>query len=222
LLQTPLSLHSRSFVPAYFSFDAPVDERHRIEVRTVAGGETRIFGVVAERETPGVVYDVLGINGARASRILAWNPSVFSDNVSRRKPDLIILAYGTNEVTDPDWTSAAYTQLYVEIIRRLKRAAPHAAILVWGPPDRAIHTLAGWRPVPPLGQLIEAQRKAATVAGAAFWDSRSAMGGPGSIGRWANRGLAQADRVHLTRAGYLILADRLYEELERQMKGVQL
>jgi len=65
-----------------------------------------------------------------------WNQAVFSDNVSRRKPDLIIFAYGTNEVTDPDWTSSAYTQLYVDVIRRLKRAAPHAAVLVWGPPEQ--------------------------------------------------------------------------------------
>jgi lysophospholipase L1-like esterase len=220
VLEKPLTLLSRNLVPSYFSFDAAVDERHRIEVRTVAGGEMRVFGVVAEHETPGVVYDVLGINGARASRMIAWNQAVLSDNVSRRKPDLIILAYGTNEVTDPDWTSAAYTQLYVDIIRRMKRAAPHAAILVWGPPDRAIHTQAGWRPVPPLGQLIEAQWKAAVLAGAAFWDSRTAMGGEGSIIHWAKCGLAQADHVHLTGAGYLTLADKFYEELDRQVTGV--
>jgi lysophospholipase L1-like esterase len=220
VLEKPLTLLSRNIVPAYFSFDAADDERRRIEVRTVASGEVRIFGVVAEHETPGVVYDVLGINGARASRMNEWNQAVFSDNVSHRKPDLIILAYGTNEVTDLDWTSSAYTQLYVDVIRRLKRAAPHAAILVWGPPDRAIRTRVGWRPVPQLRQLIEAQRRAAVLAGAAFWDARSAMGGEGAIIRWAKRGLAQADHVHLTGAGYLTLADKFYEELERQMAGV--
>ena len=46
-------------------------------------------------------------------------------------------------------------------------------------------------------------------------DAKTAMGGAGSIDRWARLGFAQADRVHLTRAGYGMVAEALYAQLMR-------
>jgi lysophospholipase L1-like esterase len=63
--------------------------------------------------------------------------------------------------------------------------------------------------------LVGAQRRAAFQAGAAFYDLFKAMGGSGSIERWAtlDQPLAQSDRVHLTAAGYRLVADQLYSGL---------
>ncbi len=100
-LDAPLSLTSSRPEASHLFFDTPAaNSRHRVEVRTLSEGQVSILGIVAEHIAPGVVYDVLGVNGARASRILSWNQSALAAVLADRKPDLIMLEYGTNEVAD--------------------------------------------------------------------------------------------------------------------------
>jgi lysophospholipase L1-like esterase len=209
VLDKPLSLNAAAPSPDYFTYDAPSDRNHRIEIRTTAPGRTRIFGIVTEHIAPGVSYDVLGINGARANRLLSWNDTAFVDNLVQRKPDLIIIAYGTNEVTDGDWSVESYSRMFANILRRFRRAAPQASILVYGPPDRGDVDLAGTK----MPAMIEAQRRAASEVGASFWSSYAAMGGAGSMSTWVAQGLGQGDRVHLTRDGYIRMGSMFYNDL---------
>jgi len=211
VLEQPMSLNSDAPLPDYFQYDLPSSSNHRIEIRTLKPGRIRILGIVAENIAPrsGVSYDVLGINGARLVRLLSWNSNTLADNVIERSPDLIILAYGTNEVTDDNWTVESYAHLLEEILDRFRRAAPKASIIVFGPPDRADNAVAGNK----MPQLIEAQRRAAKLAGAAFWCSYDAMGGSGAMNNWVSLGLGQGDHVHLTGPGYLKMGDMFYEDL---------
>ena len=209
VVDTPLSLASRLPKLDHFSHDEAADSTHRIEVRTLTSGRVRVLGIVAERISPGVVYDVLGVNGARAERMLGWNAAAFTAVLGQRAPDLIILSYGTNEAADADWTPAAYRQVLAAILRRLHTAVPEASILIYGPPDRADVPLAAKR----MGAVIETERRAAFAGNAAFWSSYHAMGGPGSMNAWLRLGLGQADRVHLTSAGYVRIADLFYQDL---------
>ncbi|HEX8846336.1 MAG TPA: GDSL-type esterase/lipase family protein [Pyrinomonadaceae bacterium] len=214
VLEEPISLASDAPLPDYYTFDTPADRLHRIEVRTVKPGKTRIMGIVTEHIAPGVSYDVLGINGARAKRLVSWNDTAFVDNIVQRKPDLIIVAYGTNEVTDDDWTIESYQRMFAAILKRFRRAAPQASILVYGPPDRGDVALAGSK----MPAMIEAQRRAAFEVGAAFWSSYGAMGGGGSMDVWAAQGLGQGDRVHLTSAGYQRMGTMFYEDVSDAYK----
>ena len=211
VLDAPLSLASHRITTECLTFDSPEDSIHRVEIRTLAPGKTRILGIVAERIVPGVSYDVLGINGARISRLLSWNAIAFAANLAQRKPDLIILAYGTNEITDAAWTPASYRRLLKTVISELREAAPQASILLFAPPDRADLPQASAR----MPAMIEAQRRAAFESGAAFWSAYDAMGGAGSMNSWVMRGLGQGDRVHLTRPGYAQLADSFFHDLMR-------
>jgi lysophospholipase L1-like esterase len=213
VLEQPISLASDAPLPDYYTFDTPADRLHRIEVRTVTPGKTRILGIVTEHIAPGVSYDVLGINGARAKRLISWNDTAFVDNIVQRKPDLIIVAYGTNEVADDDWTIESYQRMFAGILRRFRRAAPQASIIVYGPPDRADIPLTG-----KMAAMIEAQRRAAFEVGAAFWSSYGAMGGAGSMSAWASMGLAQGDRVHLSKDGYVRMGSMFYEDISDAYK----
>ena len=159
-----------------------------------------------------ILYDVLGINGARAVRLLSWNESSFTSSVAERRPDLVILAYGTNEVTDNNWSVESYQRMFVTILRRFRRAAPQSSILIFGPPDRAVRTGGGWQSAGKMPALLEAQRRAAIEMGAAFWNSCAAMGGAGSMNAWVAAGLGQRDHVHLTGRGYIRLGDMFYED----------
>jgi len=209
VLERPISLASDAPLPDYYTFDTPADRQHRIEVRTTTPGKARLLGIVTEHIAPGVSYDVLGINGARAKRLISWNDTAFVDNIVQRKPDLIIVAYGTNEVTDPDWTIESYQRMFAGILKRFRRAAPQASIIVYGPPDRGDVALAGSK----MPAMIEAQRRAAFEVGAAFWSSYGAMGGGGSMNIWASSGLGQGDHVHLTKDGYLRMGTMFYEDI---------
>jgi lysophospholipase L1-like esterase len=160
-----------------------------------------------------IIYDVLGINGARAVRLLSWNEQSFMSSVARRNPDLIILAYGTNEVTDNNWSVQSYQRQFVTIMRRFRRAAPHASILIYGPPDRAVRGAGGWQSAAKMTALLEAQRRAAIEMGAAFWSSYAAMGGAGSMNAWVAKGMGQPDHVHLTARGYIKMGGMFYDDL---------
>lgn len=214
-LDAPLTLTARAPQLDSIFFELPDDSLHRIEVRTLSPGKVRLLGIVAEHVSPGVSYDVFGINGARARRLLSWNQTALTAAIKGRSPDLIIVAYGTNEVTESDWSAESYELLIGNILQRLRVAAPQASILVCAPPDRSDLHLSGR-----LQALSNAERRAAIANHAAFWDASSAMGGPGSMNRWVRLGFAQQDRVHLTTSGYARLADQLYDGLKRAQKNL--
>jgi lysophospholipase L1-like esterase len=212
-----VSLASRAVESACIEIVAESGSVHTIEIRTISAGRARIFGIAIERNSSGVVYDALGINGARASRPLRWDWKTLASNLERRDPDLIVVAYGTNEVSDPELDLEEYRTSFTTLLNKFHEAAPRASILVIAPPDRAIRMGARWKTITRMPALVEAQRQAALEAGAAFYDLFKAMGGAGSIERWATQleRLAQPDRVHLTSAGYRLVADGLYGEILR-------
>jgi lysophospholipase L1-like esterase len=202
--------------PYYFKVASPTVARHTLEIRTKAAGAVRVLGIAVEGDGPGVVYDALGINGARATRPLSWDWGTLASNLERRHPDLIMLSYGTNEAGDQDLDLDSYRTRFSEMIGRFHTAAPDASILVIAPPDRARRTGGKWMSIKAMAGVVSAQRQAALPSGAAFCDLYDEMGGPGSIQEWATPSyeLAAADRVHLTRSGYRLVADALYRGIE--------
>lgn len=175
-----------------------------VSVHPVGGREVRLGGLSFEGGR-GVIYDAIGINGARADRLLRLDPTGLADGLRRLGPALLILSYGTNELFDRDLDPADYGLRLDRVLSGLRAAAPGADCLLTGPPDAQRRR----RPLPLADAVIEAQRALAEAHGCAFWDTRAAMGGPGSIVRWQRARLARGDRVHLTRDGYARLAEAL-------------
>ncbi|MCB9542011.1 MAG: hypothetical protein H6703_06155 [Myxococcales bacterium] len=176
-----------------------------ISVHPLAGGETRLLGLDLAGGN-GLVYDALGINGARITRLLQHDPQGFTELLGHLRPALVVLSYGTNELFDRDLDLAAYEADLDRAIQRVRAAAPTADCLITGPPDFA-------RQGAPIDHVTAIQRALAEAHGCAFWDARAAMGGPGSIHAWRRAGRAQADRVHLTRDGYRALGELMVEAL---------
>ena len=200
--------------PGYYHYETEPGS-HRLEAETLDHAPVRLFGWVAENST-GVTYETLGINGAQASIMLNWNDTTLKSNIERRNPALIVVAYGTNEAGRKDWTLAGYRDMFLQLIARLREAAPAATILMVGPPDRFIHTRKGWTVMDSIDMIIQAQRQAAVSAGCAFWDLRAKMGGKGSMQQWVQAGMAQHDYVHFTGTGYKVLGDAMFRDLMSQ------
>jgi lysophospholipase L1-like esterase len=212
-----VSLASARSEAAYVEVSAATDASHSLEVTIDKPGAVRALGVDVGRDTPGVVYDALGINGARMMRMLAWDWRILSSNLMRSDPDLIVIAYGSNEVGDSDLNLNEYGNRFYALLTQLHEAVPRASLLVIAPPDRAVKMGSHWQTIDRLPALIATQRRAATRAGAAFFDLFHAMGGNGSITRWAALAepLARHDHVHLTAAGYRTVADWVYQAMLR-------
>jgi lysophospholipase L1-like esterase len=166
-------------------------------------------------EDYGAVYENFGSNGARATKPLQWNWTALAEQYALRPPALIIVGYGTNEAGDAELNLKTYQQTFAALLERFQQAAPEASLLVLAPPDRAVRRNGRWQSLTTLPGLIETQRRTAFAHGAAFWNLYQAMGGAGSIQRWRGQQLAQSDHVHLTAAGYRLVANTLYSELRR-------
>jgi len=190
----------------FTGFDV-ADAPHEVELRAVGDGGVRLFGLALDRTRPGVVLDAAGINGAQVTTPLRWNEEHFAEQLRHRAPDLVILAYGTNEAIDPKLDLAEYQRSITELLGRVARAVPSASCLLLGPPD-LVRTVPPdrrvWLPSQPLGEVIAVQRRVASASGCAFYDQQAAMGGAGSMAVWAAEDppRAQTDRVHLTQSGY--------------------
>jgi lysophospholipase L1-like esterase len=200
-----------------FTFNRPLGP-HRIEVRPRGNGPVRWHGVVQEREGRGVVVDTLGINGTRATDILKWDEALWREQLQRRDPALVMLAYGTNEALDHGEPIELYRDRLTEVLLRLRRAAPNASCVLVGPGDFARKDSSGrWASRSRLPLVIETQRAVSAAMGCGFWDLAAFMGGRGSIETWwrAHPQMAAEDRTHLTARGYVRmgmgLADALLE-----------
>jgi lysophospholipase L1-like esterase len=197
--------------PGYFQYQASAGS-HRFELETLQRAPVRLFGWVTEKDR-GVTYETLGINGAQASIMFRWDDAMLASNIARRNPALIVLAYGTNEASNSEWTQESYREMFSALLQRLRQDAPTASILVLGPPDRDYRAKGRWATMEKLDRIVAAQREAALANRCAFWDMREKMGGKGAMREWVTAGLAQYDHVHFTALGYRRLGYTLFRDL---------
>ena len=183
------------------------DTGHVVRLQPVGDGPVGLYGLVLERSAGGVVIDQLGIPGMKADIHLHWQEKTWAEQLARRQPDLVVLAYGTNDVGEVQ-APEAYAAEWLQVLERVRRAAPQAACVIVGPSDRLGKDENGQRrPMPRTPEVIAVQKKVAVQMGCGHWDAVAAMGGPGSMEAWRRGHWATKDGVHLNRDGYTRLAE---------------
>ncbi|HEX8192667.1 MAG TPA: GDSL-type esterase/lipase family protein [Allosphingosinicella sp.] len=157
---------------------------------------------------PGALVSNLGVSGSQLIHLLRLNERVVGAELDAYRPDLLILAFGTNEGFSPGFDPRRYEADLRAGIARLRRlSGEDVPILLLGPPDAAARggngsACGNGAFVPaPLGRVRDIQFAVARDLGLAFWDWAAAMGGTCASARWAARGLMRGDLVHFTRAG---------------------
>lgn len=199
--------------PGFRQLEVPAGP-HRLELDAVAPGRVRLFGVVLERRGPGVVVDSVGLPGLRAETLLLNDADLLAAHLERRNPALLVFAFGAVEANHPGFEPEGYAEKVTKVIAHAKGGAPFASCLVLSPVDRARRVRGGgWQSPPVLADIVAELRQAALDSGCAFWDTRAAMGGEGSIHQWYVEKLALRDHIHLNRAGYEKLGGLLAEAL---------
>jgi len=191
---------------------------HRLSLAPAGDGEVRLFGVSLERDGPGVLVDAMGIRGRQAKTWLDWNEELFGQGVASLDPDLVVLAYGTNEANNTRYDMEEYRADLRAVLQRMRRnLGDDVACVLVGPSDRAKRSRRGrysvWSRTKPVAQV---QREVAPEYGCAFWDWQEAMGGEGSMIAWrrADPPLSSRDLIHFTRAGYERVADQFVAALD--------
>jgi len=191
------------------------DGAHELELKTLAG-ESRLFGVVMERDVPGVVLDAIGIQGARIRFLAKQDDAHFAEQLKFRNPQLVIYEFGANESGDGFvYPMEDYRRTMREVLQEVRRSAPESSCLVVSAMDRAAkqgEEIVSVRVIP---ALVAEQERVAKEVGCAYFDTYRAMGGKGSMPIWVRRGLGQADLTHPTGAGAERLGNWVYGAMMR-------
>ena len=181
-------------------------------------GRVRLYGVRLMKDTAGVEYSSMGVNGA-AITILARNVGEehWGEQLRHVKPDLVVINYGTNESVYAGYVDTAFERELVRAVKRVRKAAPEAAILIMSPMDRGQRMPSGEiETVAPMNRLVALEQRVAAEHGCAFFNTFEAMGGPGTMGRWylTEPRMVGADLIHPMPAGAKIVGNLLYKSLQ--------
>lgn len=211
--QKTISTQAEELGDAVYSIEAP-DGPHQIEIRHTRGGPVHLYGVAVERDGPGVVYDSLGLVGARANRLLNYDEDHIRRQLEQRDVDLIVLGFGGNEASD-DRTEDAFYEDHVQVLHHMRQGREDLGCLVFAPLDQAHRDRGRIRTLPTIPRIVSAQRRAAREAGCAFYDTWQSMGGTDAMRRWykAQPRLAMSDFRHATPAGYEIIGNMFYKAI---------
>ncbi len=193
---------------------------------SVERGPVRLFGVSFERNTPGVIYNSLGLNGGQVQSVVRYfDKPQWTEELQHQHPDLVVINYGTNESIYADYIERSYPGELHQVIERVKAAVPGASVLIMSPMDRGQRDAdSRITTVPTLPRLVEIQREMASEMGCAFFNTFQAMGGEGTMARWydSQPRLVSADFTHPLPAGARkvgVLLDQALESGYRQFKA---
>jgi len=196
-----------------------------LEVVTTSGGPVEFSGVFVDQRQSGVSYLSVGFPGARATVLQRMSPTNLTDDMSRIDPDMVVLAFGTNEGFDDNLDVDDYKKRLLDIIKTLKAGNGDMRFVIIGPPPGArkqdsctdVHNACGsppingacWAQPPKLDAVRDAERDVAAQVGALFWDWSSVLPTACALeqGHLGDPAIFGPDRVHMTGKGYRDSAD---------------
>ena len=202
-----------------------------LDVVTTSGGPVELSGVFVDQRQSGVSYLSVGFPGAQATVLKRMAPENLADDMSRIDPDMVVLAFGTNEGFNDNLDIDAYKASLTSIVATLKTGNPDMKIVFIGPPPGArkndsctdVHNACGTPPVagscwaqpPKLSQVRDAERDVAQAVGALFWDWSSVLPPACALeqGHLGDPAIFGPDRVHMTGKGYRDSADAFADVL---------
>lgn len=202
-----------------------------LKVVTTSGGPVELSGVFIDQRQSGVSYLSVGFPGARVTVLNRMSPENLANDMARIDPDMVVLAFGTNEGFDDNLDPADYKKTLTGIADLLKQGNAERKLVIVGPPPgarkedscRDIRNACGTPPVagacwaqpPKLSEVRDAEREVAQSVGAIFWDWSSVLPTACALeqGHLGDPPIFGPDRVHMTGRGYRDSADAFAQVL---------
>lgn len=169
--------------------------------------EFTLQGIKFEEEIhDGLSYQAVGVNGASVPSYLRCVD--FTRHLSSNVPDLVIFGIGINDAYMPasQFSKEEFKQNYSVLMDSLESVNPDVAFLFLTNNDSYYKRRRANRNAL---EVQEGMYELAKERGAAIWDLFELMGGLNSVRNWEDAGLAKRDKIHFTRAGYILEADLL-------------
>ena len=179
-----------------------------------------LLGFQSLLDVPLVSYHSIGVNGASTTSYL--NSLLFAPQLALLKPDLVVFSIGINDSFDKNFSQVSFEKNYAELMRLIREQNPATAFLLVTNTDsyrrvkRKIYKNVNGP------KVQESMYRLAKANGAAVWDLFEVMGGYGSIITWKKNGLATRDLIHLSRTGYYVVGDLMFEALINLTEGTQM
>ncbi|MDE6206755.1 MAG: hypothetical protein K2M55_03005 [Muribaculaceae bacterium] len=165
----------------------------------------------------GVAVDCMSVRGNSGLNLRSIKYGLTSQLRSVADYDLIIVEYGMNVLSGEQKDYTPYMLQMVKSIEALRKQYPKADIIIMGVGDRGVKVDGTVTSLGTAGAMTKAQRELARRTGTHFYDTRLAMGGPGSIVDWRDRKLVNADYIHLNHAGGKELAKLFHKAIEKAL-----
>jgi lysophospholipase L1-like esterase len=170
-------------------------------------------GFSVENSNPGFYYASIGVNGASTSSYLKCQE--FVNELTGIPPDLVIFSLGVNDTHDSNFSKQKFIENYDSLISLIKVASPNCTFLFTTVTDNYMNRkTANKRPIKAQEAMFELMEKHQC----AVYDLYSVMGGYKSIYKWYKAGLAAKDKVHFNGRGYTILANLMFDAINRSYK----
>lgn len=170
-------------------------------------------GFSIENDNPGFYYAAIGVNGASTSSYLRCQE--FVNELSTIPPDLVIFSLGVNDTHSVNFSKDQFIANYDSLIALIKIASPNCTFLFTTVTDNYMtRRTANKRPIKAEEAMFELMEKHK----AAVYDLYAVMGGYKSIYKWQKAGLAAKDKVHFNGRGYRILANLMFDAINRSYR----
>ena len=178
-----------------------------------------VNGFIPENDVPaGIVYHSIGVNGASVPSYLRCE--YFDDELHLLNLDMVIFAIGINDAASRDFSYESFYNDYKALLEKIERVNPDCAFIFITNND-SFRRLARNRYQVNTNALVARQVffQLAREHNAGVWDFFSIMGGLSSMQKWQDEKLAQADKIHFTRPGYLLIGDLFFNAFVNYYKN---
>lgn len=167
-------------------------------------------GIARETGSNGVVYHILGVNGATCQ---SFSTPEHIRQIADLHPDLVILSFGTNEAHGRRYNASEHTAAMNYLIAELKASCPDVAFLMTTPPGAYVRNGRRGKIINPRTPLVvENELKFAREHGIAIWDMYDIVGGKQrACLNWNAANMYQRDKIHFTHEGYTLQGLLLHE-----------
>ena len=185
---------------------------------SVKNGIVRALGTADNDSTgTGIYFSYLAKNGATAWNFLT--PQRQSE-IQKRKPDLIIMSFGTNECHGMGYRETVHLPVLKKSVELLHELCPQAVLLLTTPPGDYLSQRVKYyvrskkngkcyrryrysrKPNPMSARCAALIRDFGAEAGCAVWDLHTIAGGEAAVRNWTSHHLMRPDHIHFLPEGY--------------------
>jgi hypothetical protein len=178
---------------------------------TICQKSTRIYGMMVENDSLGLLYNMIGVNGAEYRHYVL--SKYFQEQLTYLHPQLVILSLGTNEAFAGNFDKNVFYKSIDSLVVSIKQKNPETTFILCTPSDSYKRSSKGRVKNPFVKQAQETIIQYAADHNMAYWDLLEVMGGWGSMQQWYLKQLTAKDKVHFTSKGYQIQGDLLYSAI---------